>query len=266
MAIKRIGTILIIASALLFTSCTGNEAMYTCNETICTSSDAIYTNNEVICTDSETVCTSDEIINSQSIQTFKYENIEYPVFSYIINSETINELVYNYVQQISPDVKTYPVTESNTITFQILEQNSDVISIVFSGKLTSASTSIITLTEIYSCLCIDIVTGTQIKLSDVIKIDDEFVDSYIGKLNDAFHVLYPNEKFMPFGDELYDFEYIKNALLASDQFWSYEAGKEIIPPDITSCLINNNSQVLISLTLPQALGFHVEVKISVDNF
>ena len=79
-------------------------------------------------------------------------------------------------------------------------------------------------------------------------------------------MLYPNEKYMPFGDEPYNFEYIKSALLTSDQFWSYEEGKEIIPPDITSCLIDNNSQVLISLMLPQSLGFHVEVKVSIDNF
>lgn len=77
-----------------------------------------------------------------------------------------------------------------------------------------------------------------------------------------FKSLYPNEDYVPFGDKPYDFEYIKSKLLSADDFQNTLSDGEIILPDITSCLVGDN-QILISFALPQALGFHIEVKMNI---
>lgn len=200
-------------------------------------------------------------IQNESIAKFVTSNygiVQYPEFSSIENSQAINSIIIDKAMSLVPTNEDV----DGGIQYTVLECSSKIISIEFYGDLVYIPTK--KTSRIYSCISIDVNKKEQIKLPDIIKIDDDFVENYMQNLYLEYQKIHPNTNNNPFGEnKVYTSEYLKYHLNNADELSYNIYLNQYIDSTVKSCLFKE--ELILSLELPQALGFHIEVKMSINN-
>lgn len=190
--------------------------------------------------------------------TSNYGIVQYPVFKNIEGSEQVNDLIIDKVKSILDSNEEF----DGSIQYSVLECNSEIISIEFYGDIIYLPTK--RPLRIYSCMSIDVKNKKQIKLSDIKEINDDFINNYIEGLCLKYKEIHPNTESNPFGENSsYNMEYFKYYLNKADQLVYNNQLDRYLDSHIKSCIHENS--IILSMELPQALGFHIEVRISLDD-
>lgn len=126
--------------------------------------------------------------------TSSYGIVQYPVFENMDGSELINDLIRNKAESLT-DINLESKYDG-IIEYSVLECNSEVISIKFYGDIVYLPTR--KPLRIYSCMSIDVKKKEQIKLNDIVEIDENFIEDYMEKLRLKYQELHPKANHNPF--------------------------------------------------------------------
>lgn len=193
--------------------------------------------------------------DTAEFSTSSYGIVQYPVFENIEGSEQINDLIRNKAESLT-DIN-LESKHDGIIEYSVLECNSEVISIEFYGDIVYLPTK--KPTRVYSCMSIDVKKKEQIKLNDIVEIDENFIENYMERLRLKYQELHPEADHNPFSEEDgYSLEYIEYFLNKADELVYDDSWHKPYDPKIKSCIHENN--LILSMELPQANGYHIEVE------
>ncbi|GMO63587.1 MAG: hypothetical protein Ta2A_10680 [Treponemataceae bacterium] len=180
--------------------------------------------------------------NDISMIIYQKNGVDYPVFLSIINADKINQLITDEVSYILSEYKI--VNEESFVHCRITLANENYISLVFEGLV--YSTELPYPRKVFSCITIDTNAGERLMLTDIIRINDDFINGFMQALQ---------LKFQKMGVDVSDVftqEEIKERLLSAD------VRTENINPKALSYF--NNDTVYIRLSLPHVLGDFIEIE------
>lgn len=193
--------------------------------------------------------------------TSSYGIVQYPVFENMDGSEPINDLIRNKAESLT-DINLESKYDG-IIEYSVLECNSEVISIEFYGDIVYLPTR--KPARIYSCMSIDVKKKEQIKLNSIVEIDENFIEDYMEKLRLKYQELHPEADHDPFSGEdgTYSLEYIEYFLNKADELVYDDNHDRYYDSKIKSCINENN--LILSMELPQANVYHIEVEMPLDD-
>lgn len=192
--------------------------------------------------------------------TATYELAQYPVFSNVDGAEVINDLILDKVKSM---ILSYEDL-SGSIEYSVLECNSEMISVEFYGDFVFLPSKKPLM--LHSCISIDMKNKKQIKLNDIVKIDEDFIRKYSESLRLKFREKYPDTDHNPFEldqNVIYNTEYLEYYLNKADELVYNNELDAYLDPNIKSCIHENN--IILSMDLPQALGFYIEVEMPLED-
>ncbi len=200
-------------------------------------------------------------IDTAEFATSSYGIVQYPVFENIEGTEQINDLIRNKAESLA-DIN-LESKFSGIIDYSVLECNSEVISIEFYGDIVYLPTR--KPARIYSCMSIDVKKKEQIKLNDIVEIDENFIEDYMEKLWLKYKDLHPEADHNPFSGEdgTYSLKYLEYFLNKADELVYDDNYDKPYDSKIKSCIHENN--LILSMELPQANGYHIEVEMPIDD-
>ncbi|MCG7383137.1 hypothetical protein [Paenibacillus sp. ACRRY] len=230
--------LLILIPVLLLMSCNANVDLY---------SDQAKSNNDLSIEEGFTIKNSNYSKNNI--------NIVYPQIVDITNAEKINALIQNEATRI---VNSYSLEKDNLdINYRIMYKNYELISIQYFGSVFTEGAPYPS--NVFYTSNIDLKKGSRVKLSDLIEVNDAFVE----KFKEGSYKSYDK-----------DLNLLDNGVLT--EILSGYSSKDLISYFKQSDTVGevNDSETYsyitqdaigVSISVPHALGDHLEMEISFSN-
>lgn len=162
--------------------------------------------------------------------------MKYPVFNNIANTKNVNTLVEQFIRKISNSHNYLDMD------YKIMYQDKNFISIYFNGNISSPSLAYPS--KFKATLNINIGTGTQLKLNNLVNFDSNFIK----KFKEALISTCNSNGFE--ASTVFDLENLNDLLNRADDNGTYLS-------DVQSYY--NANQLNIVLSVPHALGDYIEV-------
>lgn len=250
-------TTIFISTSFTLTSCTNKEKSSTSNttqaeditentenENSSKKDPSIANNNIEKPTNPDTNNTDTNNTNTDDKLNTK---IPYPTFNDINNKDTVNSLILDYIKKLD---KLYnsDTDSSLDINYKIMFKNNKYISLYFSGNIISTTAAYPS--KFNSTLNINIEKAKTMRLDQIIKINDKFINTF-NTLVEA--------KFKSLNIEVphnFKIENLKQLLQSSDTDSEYIS-------DVQSYFSKDN--IIVILSVPHAIGDYIEISVPISS-
>lgn len=245
-------TTIFISTSFTLTSCTNKEKSSTSNTT---QAEDITENTEdensskkdpSIANNNIEKPTNPDINNTDTDDKLNTK-IPYPTFNDINNKDTVNSLILDYIKKLD---KLYnsDTDSSLDINYKIMFKNNKYISLYFSGNIISTTAAYPS--KFNSTLNINIEKAKTMRLDQIIKINDKFINTF-NTLVEA--------KFKSLNIEVphnFKIENLKQLLQSSDTDSEYIS-------DVQSYFSKDN--IIVILSVPHAIGDYIEISVPISS-